>query len=83
MEPRATTSRWATGAALHSQPGRIAPASPAIGTAYTARRGTVRAMNAPGTNAAIAALIPTPSTRNGNACSIVAMNTVPQLWSSG
>ena len=57
---------------------RVRPSAPRTGPA-----GTVRAMNAPGTNAAMAALIPTPSTRNGSACSIVAMKTVPQLCSSG
>lgn len=59
--------RWATGTEPHSQPGSAAPATAATGTARTGWRGSIRVIQAAGTNAVTTPLTATPSTRNGTA----------------
>src|SRR5262249_2434270 len=71
-------SRRAIGTPPHSQPGRQAPASAAGGTERIERRGSTRASRPGGTNAAIAALTPTPRTRNGSAWIAIATKIVVQ-----
>src|SRR6266487_3101192 len=80
--PRAT-SRPAIGTDPHSQPGSAAPAAAATGTASAGRRGSALGRKPAGTNAATAALITTPSTRNGIACTVIATNTVAQWATAG
>lgn len=77
------TSAPATGTDAHSQPGRIAPAMPAIGTASTGFFGSARVKNVAGTNTAIPADSSTPSTRKGSACTTTATKTVIQLCITG
>ena len=84
-------SRRATGTDAHSQPGSTAPASPATGTASAGRLGSSRPSAAGDTKAAISPDSTTPSTRNGNACTQTATNTVAAMrtvepssaWASG
>src|SRR6266508_1631275 len=80
--PRAT-SRPAIGTDPHSQPGSAAPAAAATGTASAGRRGSALGRKPAGTKAATAALITTPSTRNGIACTAIATNRVAQCAIAG
>lgn len=73
----------ATGTDAHSQPGSTAPATPATGTASAGRRGSARRQKPSGTNDAIAAEIAAPKTRNGNACTQIATNTVAHPCNRG
>ena len=73
----------AIGTDPHSHPGSATPAIPATGTASTARRGSALAKNSGGTNTAMAALITTPRTRNGIACTTIDTNTVAQVRIAG
>jgi hypothetical protein len=72
------TSRPAIGTDPHSQPGRAAPATAATGTASAGRSGRIRGRNPGGTNAAIAALMLTPRTRNGIAAIAIETKMVAQ-----
>src|SRR6266498_2261960 len=78
-----TTSRPAIGTDPHSQPGSAAPAAAATGTASAGRRSSALGRKPAGTKAATAALITTPSTRNGIACTAIATNTVAQCAIAG
>src|SRR5438128_956004 len=60
----------ATGTEPHSQAGRMAPATPATGTATTGFRGSARSKKRVGTKAVIAADKTVPRMRYGRACTM-------------
>ncbi|MEZ5250131.1 MAG: hypothetical protein R2713_13250 [Ilumatobacteraceae bacterium] len=71
-----SVSRPAIGTVVHSHPGTSTPHAVAIGTATTVRRCNSRCHTRIGTRTATTADSNTPSTRNGNACSTIAVNSV-------
>lgn len=64
--------RPAIGTDVHSNVGSAAPARPAAGIASAGCRGTIRAIRAGDTHAAISAESSVPSTRNGTAWNTIA-----------
>src|SRR5690606_15948694 len=76
-------SRRATGTEAHPQPASTIPEAPATPTAADSLRGSTARSTLAGTNAAIAPLSNTPSTRNGRACTPIATKTVDAVRSAG